>query len=438
MSDPVVPRCLIVDSGLANLGGHNFSYSTAVRGELERLGYSVEIWGSRRLADDLAREHRIEQVFRDGAYDYCASTALRDVMPYLRAQAKRYEEDVVEALRGDRGRYRFIFAHTVGDFELMAWPELVRRRSVEARLGVLLRNTRGFRLMGWVHRTLHPFMALRPAAINRLHRLLGEAFTLFTDSEPLTRDYFTVTRANIVTLPIPIPPDVVENPSSAPRGGGLRGEHPGLVIGSRPLLGYLGDARLSKGFDLLAASLPVLLEAARAATYAVQCPPAASSGETGETADVAALRRLAAERPDRIIAIPRRLTTAEYAELVQSVDGLLLPYRREGYVEPTSGILAEAMALGKPSVAPAATWMGEQLTEAGAGVVFESGSAESFQSAVLDLLREWPTYQEGALRNRSRWRSFHSPANLVSRLVAHLDPSPASPEVTAREESRVA
>lgn len=435
MTEPAGPRCLIVDSGLANLGGHNFSYSTSVRQELERSGYRVDVWASRRLPDDLAREHRMERVFRDGAYDYCASAALRDVMPHLRAQARRYEEDVIETLQDDRGRYRFVFAHTVGDFELLAWPELIRRGSVETRLGILLRNTRAFRSMSWIHRTLHPFMALRPCAINRLHRLLGGAFTLFTDSEPLTRDYSAVSRANIVTLPIPIPPEVFEGPVPADRG--LRREFPALVSGSRPLLGYLGDARASKGFDLLVTSLPSLMAAAPAATFIIQCPPAASGGEATESTDVATLRRLAGERPDRIIAVPRRLTVEEYGELVQSVDGVLLPYRREGYVEPTSGILAEALALGKPVVAPAATWMAEQLTEAGAGVVFDSGSIESFQRAVLDLLRGWPEYQDQALRNRSRWRSFHSPESLVARLVKQLDPEPAStPETRSREASR--
>ena len=76
--------------------------------------------------------------------------------------------------------------------------------------------------------------------------------------------------------------------------------------------------------------------------------------------------------------------------------GYLRYYLREGYIEPTSGIFAEALAAAKPVVVTAGTWMAGELGKSGSGVEFESNNIDDLSAQTLHLIRHYREFREKA------------------------------------------
>src|SRR5262245_47084045 len=121
-------RVLIVDSGMRNAGGHNFSYTQAVEHSLASSGLIVDVLASRHLAPDLARESGYRPVFSIGAYDFAPGNgALRD-LGYVVAQSVVFAAELERYLASvDRGSYAALFSHTLHEFELLGWRRALRR-----------------------------------------------------------------------------------------------------------------------------------------------------------------------------------------------------------------------------------------------------------------------------------------------------------------------
>jgi glycosyltransferase involved in cell wall biosynthesis len=192
-----------------------------------------------------------------------------------------------------------------------------------------------------------------------------------------------------------------------------------LSRGPGPVFGYLGDSRPSKGFPMLPELVRrVLAEGpATPARFVIQCPPEAASGSNRLPPAVADLRRQVEGSGGRLTLIPERLDERDYAELLHATDVVLIPYRREGYVEPTSGVFAEAMAAGKPVVVPEGTWMERELARTGGGVAFRSGDVDDLVAKTLQAARDFHELSLRAGSGRAAWNEFHNAANLAEILL---------------------
>jgi glycosyltransferase involved in cell wall biosynthesis len=115
--------------------------------------------------------------------------------------------------------------------------------------------------------------------------------------------------------------------------------------------------------------------------------------------------------------IPEALNVADDGELFRSLDLVVIPYVHDVYREATSGIFAEALALGKPVVVPSGTWMAQELETAGAGMVFSREQPSGLADRVLEVARDMKAYAERAEASRDAWRAFHSADNLVRTLL---------------------
>ena len=101
-----------------------------------------------------------------------------------------------------------------------------------------------------------------------------------------------------------------------------------------------------------------------------------------------------------------------YAELA-AADLVVLPYDAEVYRDRSSGILAEALAAGKPVVVPAHTWMADQIDDR-RGRVFHG--ADELPAAAGEILQRYPAFARAAADYVSRWREQHSPLRLLEVL----------------------
>src|SRR5713101_3645360 len=123
-------KVLIIDSGMRNLGGHNFSYTRAVEAALEERGFSVSVFANKNLAADLARTTGYKQVFSFGAYDFPPGNGPVRDLRYLYAQSIVYSDELEQAFSQTEDDYAIIFCHTVNDFELIGWNRFLSRRGL--------------------------------------------------------------------------------------------------------------------------------------------------------------------------------------------------------------------------------------------------------------------------------------------------------------------
>ena len=251
--------------------------------------------------------------------------------------------------------------------------------------------------MDWLYR----YTACHRIAFDVFRRRLHPNVRLYTDTEELSGAYTTFTGLPFDTLPIPFRTELVQGPPREP-GGPLR-------------LTATGDMRDEKGSPWL----PLLVEELRAEAeagrvrFAFQTGVADPVGNPATTAALTHLRALNAPYVE-LHGDDGPLSPEAYFRLVASADVLLCPYDPIAYRRRSSGTLAEAIAVGIPTVVPAGTWLArQQPPETGATCHDET----SFLAAVRTILSHYPRYLGAARAARDRWLAAHTPDRLVSALL---------------------
>lgn len=175
------------------------------------------------------------------------------------------------------------------------------------------------------------------------HKTKGVDLRFYTDTDLLTEQYNTPRIFKFDTLPIPVGANFIP----ATRD-----------LSKRPLTaGYLGDARDEKGYPLLADALNNIYDS-HIATGAVRLMAQSNYNlESGEPGSIAAKLALMALPPQARELPEGPLGSKEYAALFNKADILLIPYDAEAYASRSSGVFAEALAAGRPTLVTRGSWM---------------------------------------------------------------------------------
>ncbi len=221
----------------------------------------------------------------------------------------------------------------------------------------------------------------------------GSRLRLFADTRGLAEDFTARTGLPVEEVP---PPVLV--PERAPR-----------ALASPPHVVFAGGARGEKGYGTLPGAVAALAGRARFTVH---------SGAIGPGDDPLvqrAHRRLRAMQGPSLRLIERGLDPGEYLELLLSTDLIFLPYDGAAYGPRSSGILAEALALGIPAVVPAGCWMAEAAGPERAVLIRPGQGAKAALSEALDRL---PTLALAAQAQAPGWRASHSPASLLASFIS--------------------
>ena len=217
----------------------------------------------------------------------------------------------------------------------------------------------------------------------------------YTDTSELAADYAALAGFPFGVLPIPFRANLI--PPAAPSPGPLR------VL-------FLGDLRDEKGFT----KLPPLVRALAPRVRFVV--PGALHTEEREPAMLAALAELEAypadvvERPHRDGFVPAE----DYYTLLSSADVVLCPYDATAYRARSSGVFAEAVAAGKPTIVPNDTWMASEQPP-GTGETYTD--ARGLLRALRRVCGDYPAYRAAADAASGRWGARHTPENLLASLL---------------------
>ncbi|MFM8273154.1 MAG: glycosyltransferase [Gemmata sp.] len=274
-------------------------------------------------------------------------------------------------------------------------------------------------------RETNPFRAFH----TRTHRAYFDAcrahpetpkVRFYTDTAELAGDYAALAGFAFDVLPIPFRASLIPSDAPAPSASG-----PLRVL-------FLGDLRDEKGFALL----PSLVRAMGGDGRVRFVVPGALHPEEREPKMLAALAELETypesqvERPFREGFVP----PDDYYRLLASADIVLCPYDATAYRARSSGVFAEAVAAGKPTVVPAGTWMaGEQWP--GSGEVYRD--ARDLPRALRAVACDYPRYRAEAETARARWLQRHTPENLLDQLVGATHAQPHAQAMNRRVVARV-
>jgi hypothetical protein len=403
-------RLIVADPGLNGPAGHHLSYSAAVAGAAREAGMGAVVLAGRgfqgRLPGGIETHAVLGTAYQTaggggglrralyGGLSRLPAPVASGLAGVLRAARRRLQgaapdrlaEELAAALAPiGAGPGDHLLLHSVSGANLAsiaAGPDLGG-----AVLLVVLRR------MPAEMEADDPAPEPLAALLRQLHARFGQRLRLFADTEMLAEDFARLSGLPVrpVPLPIQVPPRVPRVPDALPH------------------CVFAGGARLEKGYHTLPAAIAAHAGRAR---FTIQ------SGPVGSEADPLvqrAHRALQAMAGDGVTLVERALEPDDYAAMLAGADLLLLPYHGPTYGARSSGILAEALAMGVPAVVPADCWM---QAAAGPDRAVAVPDGQALAPALAEALDRLPALSAAAVASAPAWRSKHSPAALLAALLA--------------------
>lgn len=391
---------LLVNPHLRGERGHCLPYDLSVREQARRRRHEVYVFGNRDV------EPPVRKVLDAIPHFPSAAGSRRGWLPLpRRLHGVKHLLSFVGAVRetfeygtGTRRVFFYPNCGDVGESLALALGLCLAPVDSETCYVLLFRwnppdGAGEGRTRGWVRWT---FRLLERAA--RRH-----AIRLVTDSDRLAEAYREITSLPFEVVPIPhVPPAAEARPPGPPQ-----------PESGPPRLVYVGGARREQGVHLLADALVRLRDelAAGELCATVHLAPPAHDAVAVENC-----RKLEAARLENVEIRRGVLPRAEYEQILRNADLVVIPYLAAEYTARTSGVLTEAISLGKPIVAPRETWMGDQASRGG-GVLFDGETGKDLARAIRTATGNLDELKVRATLLQPRWNRFHSPENLYHHLV---------------------
>jgi glycosyltransferase involved in cell wall biosynthesis len=410
-------RLVIADPGLTGPVGHHLGYSQSVAEAAARRGVAPLILAGRAFSGLVAggaipsRATFASRYQGQGgggtlrqlvfnAASYLPEPLARRAPEPFRAIRRRLDRraapdglarELAEALRAEgSGRADAVLLHSVSAANLQGLLEAPEPGAI-GQIWIVLRR-------------MPAEMDLDDAAdesvmslLRRLATRLGTVLSLFADTEALAAEYAAGSGLPVRPVPLPV---VVPDRADRARNG-------------LPHVVFSGGARLEKGYGHLPQAVAACAGLARFTIH---------SGRIGLGDDPVvqkAHRALQRMVGPELALVERPLDPAEYLALLAGTDLMLLPYDAAAYGSRSSGILAEALALGAPAVVPDGCWMADAAGRERAMLI---GPGQPVGAALREALERLPVLTAAAVAAVPSWRAKHNPDALFA---AFLNGAPA-------------
>lgn len=177
----------------------------------------------------------------------------------------------------------------------------------------------------------------------------------------------------------------------------------------QPLRVYApGNLQLEKGYDLVAGLSEELTDGDLARRIQLVARVVFREGTDRALTKVADRLRLHAT------VLEGELSDEEYIRQLLDADIILVPYRRRPFQTRTSGVVSDAVSLGKPVVATRDTWPGDIVERFELGATFEDGDLADMVSALERVADRYDYFVERAREAAPIWRSEASSLRLLT------------------------
>lgn len=408
MSDGSAPcRYILGDPSFVSFSGHCYEYIRSLAEPLRAAGHEVIIAGNRGLDGAVAAATGANGVFtywcdaRPTPFGIAAESRLGRAL-VRRAHERSVLRDLTEfdARIGVRASDVLVlntFRHW-GIRGIVRWLEALPAERVP-RVALILHFSAypvpgGTQNDSAMYRDAFAAIAASP----RRGR-----FTLLADSDGLIAEYRGFTDLPIGLAPIPHTKVVAMDEAAA-------GGDPARPI----VLTYAGEARTNKGFQFLPYVAERLQAAGTRRPYLFEIQTFIH--DRSQPFYQLAMAKL--ERLGNCRLFDKQFDDAEYEAFVRRSDVMLIPYLTDNYHVQTSGIYAEAVSLGKPTVVSMGTWMADQVRRHGGGIAVPPGDHHALYEAVATIIDRYDEYKQAAAAASQAWRQFHTAERLIGLIDA--------------------
>ena len=226
---------------------------------------------------------------------------------------------------------------------------------------------------------------------------------LFTDSQDLANEYKFYIDKPFKVLPIPHTQYSSEQPS-------IKTPSKKLVIG------YLGDARINKGFHMIPETIKYVNSSLGSDTVHWEIQANIRKHQEWQTVQTVNLLKTM----PTIKLHEAAMDTDSYHKLMADIDIFMLPYTLENYHSQTSGVFSEIRGLGKVSVVTKGTWMAREITNHGGGTLCTPEDSKSLADALVESVKAYPQLKAQAEFAKTKWCEFHNSENFITELISDI------------------
>lgn len=174
---------------------------------------------------------------------------------------------------------------------------------------------------------------------------------------------------------------------------------------------FPGGARKEKGF-VLSVGACAELSGSSDFTCALRARIDRVSGQ--ELAE--ALASLRVSKGDTVEILDADLSDEQFVDMIRTADIIVIPYLSEAFRRRTSGILVDAILLGKPVVVLKGTWLGDIVEAGGIGVCADPDPI-SLAAAVREVAVRYSTFLDKIDSVRRNYLATHTWNELVRKVV---------------------
>lgn len=398
-------RVFYLDAGLHDAIGHHANYCRYIVGALRARAIETTVFAHRSVSAELQAELGAIPHFRSHTYARGDADPICGWLRDFETFGRMTLDDLI-ALPGV-GSDMLVFVSSVSPAQLSAALRWHAELPIDRR-PVLVMEMSDTRLAiegeapNFELRVPHPLY--RPIPLLDRYAARGAAAVGATRRHFVTFEPTTSAAASILlkqpftTLPLPYK-------AVAP----LRNR-----AGARPVvIGILGHHREERGYSILPELAAALLRTRADIRLLIQNVEPAGPPDIG-----IALSDLAAS-DGRVRRETRPAGRALWAELLETSDLVLCPYRPELYAASFSSVAAEALANGIPIVVPARTTLETLLRDCGqAGTVFEHFDVASITAATHQALDSFDRIATLAFQAGQEWPQTRGPERMVEQLLA--------------------
>jgi glycosyltransferase involved in cell wall biosynthesis len=414
-------RLIIADPGLIHVGGHHLSYSQAVAEAAIACRIQAVILANRDFSPTgslgaLNCQPTFRARYQTGGQPsalrgvlYGSASHLPRLLAPLVAQGLRIAwravrhnlaapgtlaQELADALDAMGGAQQdLVLLHSASAANLHGLTATLARDAIGS-LAIVLRRTP--EEMDIADAAPQPVKLVLASLIAHF----GDRLHLFADTGQLADLYRSLVAVPVTTVSVPVmAPPIRRGP-----------------VAAVPHLVFAGGARAEKGYDLLP---PVIDRLRGKMRMTIHSGPINAEADPGVQQAHRRLRHMAG--PD-VVLLERLLDPPEYMDLLASTDLMLLPYQADEYGPRSSGILAEARAMGVPAIVPRGTWMADA---AGASPCVLFDGPADFVSAVERTMRRLPEVSHEMREAAPSWRQTHCPEAVLHALLRPLADDPA-------------
>ncbi|GGG27145.1 hypothetical protein GCM10010964_13840 [Caldovatus sediminis] len=397
---------LLLDPNLTSEQGHHLAYDLRIAREAVRRGQAATIMANRAFAGGVVDGVRILPFFTETCYGAGAAQLdpIAGRFDEFRHLNDVLAEDLARLPRTDLTAADCVLVPTVSENHLLGYVTWMRSfGALDAPLFVVhLMLPSGLAVADAAdpgdvvdaQRALYYRLAFRAA-----REPGGPAIRFFASGRQHAAEFTRLAGYEVPPHPVPIAP--------APGPAAAEGPH-------RRLLLFAGDAKIEKGLALVPELARRLCAAHPDWTFVVHANPEIAWGPAREALEEVA--RIAARLGNLELGLGR-LEEAQYQALLEGVDAVLFTYDPAHYGRKSSGVLWEAISLGRPVIVPADTWLEAEARAWGAGYVpyapyGAAGAAAAFAAALPRL----SGLARASAEAGARWRAENGAGALFDQL----------------------